>query len=147
MRRVQRVERPSDLEALTVWRLAARLAPEVALDAEGVSRERLRMWEKRLSRQQRACGCDQGAYGLFVGLLISLVLLVSRHGGWVKPTSPEAWFGVLIVVATTTAGKFAGLALEQRKLRRMVVALRAEWTAHAGASGESAANARGVGCC
>jgi hypothetical protein len=147
MPRVNRVQQPSELDRLTVWRLAPSRAPDLAIETNAASRHRIRTWEKELTRQQRSCGCDQGAWGLVLGVATYLAFLSLRPGGWGHPGHHEAWVGAAVVAGTTTAGKFIGLALAQRRLRHLVSAVRAEWNGQLGDSMRSRSSARGTTCC
>jgi len=125
---VQPIRHPSQLPPVSVWRMIwRRTRPHVRIEGEGVSAERIRIWESQLSRLQGACGCEQGAVGLFAGLGIYLLFLLVRPGGWGHPGRTEFWIGVAVVVSTTSFGKLLGLLLAQRKLRLVMKEIQAEW--------------------
>jgi hypothetical protein len=125
---VQHIRHPSQLPSVSVWRtIWRRTPPRFRIEGNGASAERLRMWESQLSRLQGACGCEQGAVGLFAGLGIYLLFLLLRTGGWGHPGRREFWIGVAVIVSTTSVGKLLGLLLARRKLRRAIKEIQAEW--------------------
>lgn len=133
---IQRIQDPSQLESLTVWRLKPPRPPTgVHVEAEGPSPERVRSWNRRLTELQAACGCEQGALGLLAGLLGYLAFLFLRPGGWNDPGWHEFWVGAGVVTVTTSVGKFLGLAAAQRELNRLIKEIRSEWPPRPSARG------------
>jgi hypothetical protein len=127
----QNIRHPSQLAALTVWRLMPSLGPgRVLIDAEAASADRVRSWERQLSRLQTACGCEQGALGLLVGVIGYMLFLLLRSGGWGHPARKEFLIGLGVVVATTCVGKLLGLWLAQRRLDRVIKEIQSQWKPH-----------------
>lgn len=127
--RFHRVRDPSQLAHLSVRRLMSWRAPaRIAIEAAGTPLERVRSWEQRLGRLQSACGCEQGAIGMVVGLLGYLGYLLLRPGGWGAPGSAELWTGFAVLCVTTSAGKAIGLQRAQRRLQQAAREIRAQWT-------------------
>lgn len=124
-----RIRDPSQLADLSVRRLMSWRAPApVAIQAAGTPSERVRAWERRLGGLQSACGCEQGAVGMFVGLLGYLAYLLMRPGGWGDPGSAELWTGFAVLCVTTSVGKAVGLRLAQQRLQQAAREIRAQWT-------------------
>ena len=128
MRNHTRISRPSELEELDSWRLMPPAErPQLQLKVAGTATEKIRLWERDLTRLQSPCGCEQGAGGLVVGIAGYLVYLLLRSGGWGHPGWREFWIGCGVVAATTSIGKVLGMALGRRKLRQLIRQIRAEW--------------------
>lgn len=124
----QNIRHPSQLAALTVWRLMPSLAPgRVLIDPEAAPADRVRSWERELNHLQTACGCEQGAIGLFVGLIGYMFFLLVRSGGWGNPGREEFWIGLGVVVVTTSVAKLLGLWSAQRRLDRVIKEIQSEW--------------------
>lgn len=154
--RVQRIQHPSQLTALTVWRLIPWFAPSrVEIDAQRLSAERVHAWEKELRTLQSACGCDQGAVAMMVGVVSYALYLVLRSGGWGHPGRREFWIGVAVVAVTSSVGKFLGLWLAQRKLDLVIREIQSQWRPDSSPSDGSSYTARQrtesrtnkAGCC
>ena len=127
----QDIRHPSELATLSVWRLIPSLAPSrVLISADAASADRVRSWERQLSRLQTACGCDQGALGLLVGATGYMAFLFLRSGGWGHPGRKEFWIGFGVVIATTSLGKLLGLWLAQRRLDRVIREIQSQWKRH-----------------
>ncbi len=127
----QHIRSPSQLSALSVWRLfPSRRAPQVLIDPQAASAERVRAWEAQLSRLQSTCGCDQGAAGLVVGLIGYALFLLLRSGGWGHLGRTELLLGLGVLAATTSGGKFLGLWLAHRRLHQLRQEIRSQWTPH-----------------
>lgn len=127
--RFHRVRDPSQLADLSVRRLLSWRAPApVSIEAAGTPLRRVRSWEQRLGSLQSACGCEQGAIGMVVGLLGYLAYMLLRPGGWGDPGSAELWTGFAVLCVTTSVGKAIGLQLAQRHLQQAAREIRAQWT-------------------
>lgn len=125
---VQRIRHPSQLAALRAWHLfPPRSRDRLAIDAQGSSAEHIRSWERQLNGLRSACGCEQGALGLIVGLVGYGLFLLLRSGGWGHPGRKELWLGLGVVVATTSAGKLLGLVVAQLRLKRVIAEIQAQW--------------------
>lgn len=127
--RFHRIRDPSQLADLSVRRLMSWRAPApIAIDAAGTPRERVSSWEQRLGNLQSACGCEQGAVGMLIGILGYLVYMLFRPGGWGDPGSVELWTGFAVLCVTSSVGKAIGLQLAQRRLQQAAREVRAQWT-------------------
>jgi hypothetical protein len=125
---LQRIQFPSQLSSLSVWRLIPRKhSDRVVIEAEGTLALKARAWENQLSKLQNSCGCEQGAAGLIVGLAGYALYLLARPGGWGHPGKREFWIGLGVLTLTTTVGKFAGLFRAQRRLRRLITEIQQHW--------------------
>lgn len=123
-----RIRDPSQLAGLNVRRMLSWRSPRrIMIEAAGTPLERVHEWERRLSRLQGACGCEQGGVGLILGLAGYLLFLLLRPGGWGDPGRVELWVGVAVLSVTSTAGKVVGLRLAQRELQRTAREIRAQW--------------------
>ena len=126
--RLQHIRHPSQLSALSVWRMIRWQAPDrVLIEAEDTPAERTRLWEKQLGHLQSACGCEQGAAGLIVGAIGYALFLFLRPGGWGHPGRREFWIGLAVLMTTTSVGKFLGLLLAQRRLKRVIGEIQTHW--------------------
>src|SRR5438045_2773526 len=126
--RLEHIRHPSQLSAPSMWRMIwRRIPPRLLIEAEGTSAERVLTWESQLSHLQSACGCEQGAVGLIVGLGTCLLFLLLRSGGWGHPGRREFWIGLGVVTSTTSVGKLIGLLLAQRKLKRVIKEIQTHW--------------------
>ena len=123
----QRIRHPSELGTLTVWRLVPWHAPGRVLLDTNTTLPGKASWEAELTRLQAACGCNQGAVGLFLGAGTYLLYLLLRPGGWGTPRWPEFWAASALVLVTTSIGKFLGLLWAQHKLRRIIRLIRTTW--------------------
>jgi hypothetical protein len=127
-RQIQSIRSPSQLSALTVWRIIPSRAPnQVLIEAEGASTERVRSWERQLNHLHNACGCEQGSLGLIAGVVGYVLYLFLRSGGWGQPGQSEFWVGLGCVVATTSTGKLLGLLAAQRRLKRVIKEIQSQW--------------------
>jgi hypothetical protein len=129
-RGLQHIRHPSQLSAVSLWRMIwRRTPPRVLIEAEGAgaSAARVRAWESQLSRLQSACGCEQGATGLIAGLGVYLLFLLLRSGGWGHPGRREFWIGLGVITSTTSVGKLLGLLLAQRRLKRLIKEIQTHW--------------------
>lgn len=123
-----RIQDPSQLAGLSVRRLMSWRAPaRISIEAAGAPLLRVHEWERRLSRLQGACGCEQGGVGLILGLAGFVLFLLLRPGGWGEPGSAELWAGVAVLSITSTVGKLIGLRHAQRELQRAAREIRAQW--------------------
>lgn len=91
--------------------------------------ERARAWERRLSRLQGACGCEEGGIGLLVGVAGYLLYLTLRPGGWSPLDNFDLWAGLAVLFIGTSAGKLLGLRIAQRELQNAAWEIRAQWAA------------------
>ena len=125
---IRRILDPAQLAALAEWRIKPPRTPNrVHLEAEGTSPGRVLAWERQLNHLQSPCGCEQGAVGLYVGVVGYLVFLLLRPGGWGHPGWPGFWVGLGVVLVTTSTAKFLGILLTRRKLRRLIRVIQSEW--------------------
>jgi hypothetical protein len=119
---------PSDLDSLESWKMTPPMAHvPVHLNASGPPIDKIRRWEKQLTRLHSSCGCEQGAGGLLVGVFSYLIYLLVRPGGWGHPGSRDWWIGCGVVVVTSCAGKVLGILGSRRRLRRVIREIQTEW--------------------
>jgi hypothetical protein len=119
---------PSELDSLDSWRVGPPAqTTQLQLKVNGAAAEKVRAWERQLTRHQSPCGCEQGAVGLLVGVVGYLFYLVLRPGGWAHAGWRELWTGCVVVGITASVGKLLGILLGRRKLRRLIREIRAEW--------------------
>jgi hypothetical protein len=127
---LQYIRHPSQLSAASMWlMIRRRTSRRVLIEAEGASAETVRTWESQLSRLQSACGCEQGAAGLIVGLSGYVFFLLLRPGGWGNPGWSEFWVGLGVITGTTSIGKLLGLMWAQWKLKRVIKEIQSHWKA------------------
>jgi hypothetical protein len=123
-----KIRYPSELTALHSWRVTpSRTRAQLHLDIKGVSRERIKLWERELMRHQNPCGCEQGAGGLLVGIISYLLYLLLRPGGWGHPGWFEVCIGCGVILVTTSVGKGLGILLSRRRIRQIVREMQTEW--------------------
>lgn len=112
---------PSDLTGLSALPFV-RLAGVETIKLGGSwseSPERAR-WEGELNRHYNACGCDAGAAGLVIALLVL--------GGWTQFSGrPGAGTGVLFVVGGAIAGKMVGRLRVNERLKETIREIQARW--------------------
>jgi len=126
--KIQSIRDPSQLAELTVWRIMpSRASKGVVLETEGASVESVREWERQLNYLQNACGCEQGAFGLIIGMIGYIVYLFLRDGGWGHPGKHEFWVGLAVIVFSASVGKLLGLSLAQRRLTQVIREIQSQW--------------------
>lgn len=70
--------------------------------------------EARLNRYYFACGCKEGAFGVYLSLLCCLLLWL--NAGFLPITS---WWKIFAILATSALiGKLSGLLLSKLKLKK-----------------------------
>ncbi len=61
------------------------------------------------------------------GVVVYALFLLLRPGGWGQLGRRELWLGLGVVAATTSAGKLLGLLMAQRRLKRVIREIQAQW--------------------
>jgi hypothetical protein len=122
------IQDPSELGSLDSWRFVPpQETTELQLKVNGAAAEKVRAWERGLTRHQSPCGCEQGAVGLLIGVFGYLCYLLLRPGGWAHAGWREFWIGCVVVAFTASVGKLLGILSGRRKMRRLIREIRAEW--------------------
>lgn len=84
-------------------------------------------WERQLNRDFYACGCDTGATGVMLGLLVGIVAAVYARfaGDWGTGSAVGLAFGT--AVAGGVLGKLVGVSSARVRLRRTIAEIQGAW--------------------
>lgn len=92
----------------------------VALDLPMLSGEETALWQSRLDKFRKDCGCTAGALALFASFMTALLFVFFQPGGIFTTTWREAVFAIGFVIGATIAGKIFGLWLARIRFKRSV---------------------------
>ena len=73
--------------------------------------------ERAASRAGKPCGCEQGGYGLLIGVAVAALYLLWQ-GHLFAATAHELYLSLALVFSMSIAGKFIGIFFETRALQR-----------------------------
>jgi len=73
------------------------------------------MWERKLNRYLKSCGCAEGAVGLFIGMAIVLFAYLALNEPW---SHWEITAAVALPLAFFAAGKMLGQRLDRLRFRK-----------------------------
>lgn len=84
-------------------------------------------WEKELNRHYYACGCDTGAKGLLIGLIVGIIWAVYYYSREDWGIGAVAAVALSITIGGAIIGKVSGLILADRKLKQTVREIQTHW--------------------
>ena len=106
------------LNAEQLARLGDGLAPPACLRLDvslPLAADERSMWERRLNRFLKSCGCAEGAIGLFVGVAIVVLAYLVGDQTWSRRKVIAA---VVLPLALFAGGKWVGRWLDRRRFRQ-----------------------------
>jgi hypothetical protein len=92
--------------------------------SEHPDRER---WEKELNKGYFACGCDTGAKGLLIGLVVGLIWAGYSYANGDASLWGLATKAVGLALAGAVAGKLYGLLKAESRLRKTASEIQQNW--------------------
>lgn len=122
------IQHPSELNSLSTLPFTRRRAGRGRIALSNTFRHQDKAkWEQRLNRDYYACGCNEGAKGLLLGLVIfgGFALLNYLDADWMVSRSLTT-FGIG-VIGMSIFGKLVGLFRADMRLKRTVREIQEEW--------------------
>jgi hypothetical protein len=122
------INHPSQLNGLSTLPFKRNMAiGKIRLSGNMAEHPQREYFEKELNRRYHACGCDTGAKGLLIGLLLGLGYSFYRYNAVEWPVSN----GVIATLATllimSGAGKLYGLYAADKKLKDSIEDVKKQW--------------------
>ena len=80
-------------------------------------------WQNELNTHYYACGCDESAFGFFIGVILGCLLLA---GSWFQVAIPNLLtiiMAILLAVACGLIGKAIGKLIANKKLKLTIQAI------------------------
>jgi hypothetical protein len=99
----------------------------IVIDDSNVAEPLRTKWEQQLNRLYFACGCDNAAIGLTVGIVGYVAWILLRPGGWTSFGAYDAFVGIGIAAGVAIVGKLSGRVRADHRLKQRVREIQAEW--------------------
>lgn len=121
------VYHPSQLNSLSTLPWAHRSGIGKIVLADSFQHDRKDQFESALNKSYYACGCDQGAKALILGLLLFAIAGGAGHvnAAWPWSQTISTILGGSILMALT--GKLIGLMAANRRLKQTVREIQTDW--------------------
>lgn len=81
-------------------------------------------WERRINRDANSCGCNAGAFGLFVGVLALAGYFFTHQDTFIVARVRWAMIAPLFIVACALVGKSLGVLAARNRLVRSLLELK-----------------------
>ena len=121
------VDHPSQLNALSVlpWLHSAGLGRIVFADT--YVNDNKQQMEMILNKSYHACGCSEGAKALLLGLITFSIAGMAGYfyASWTWPQTISTIAGGTVLMSLL--GKFTGLLLANRKLKKTIREIQSDW--------------------
>jgi hypothetical protein len=117
------VSAPEDLSLLVKRGVSALRRHTVLLRLSGLGSHEAGKWEQRLNRETRACGCEEGALGIVVGIFLLFGYVFTHRDAFAIAPARTAIIAALFVVTSAIVGKSLGLLAARRRLTRALLEL------------------------
>ena len=95
----------------------------VLLRLRGLGPREAGIWEQRLNRETRACGCDEGALGIVGGIALLFGYVATHPDVFVTAPTRTAIVAALFIVTSALAGKSLGILAARGRLARALLEL------------------------